>query len=170
MQSREILPVEECAFEPDSVEIRCVDCDKPTGVMGTCRDVDLCSECRASYVKAGFSKAEVSELLITMIEGRGYRAKFAHRRVLHLAIDGYPACGIKDGPHPMTTNRNETNCKRCVTKAARRVTHEAFDLMVIAIILILIILIYGNTVYSAITKSFAESGKKITNVEQVMKV
>ena len=117
--------IEECAFEPESTEIRCVECEKPTGEMGTCRDVGFCAECRESYIAAGMahglsrtaSETDFSEMLITMIEGRGYKAKYKTRRVLHLSVDGKPLCSVKGGPHPLTTNRDETNCKRCLAKA-----------------------------------------------------
>lgn len=117
----EPLTVEECAFEPQSTEIRCVECDKPTGAMGTCRDVGFCAECRAGYVaEESIGEAGFSEMLISMIEGRGYNAKYKPRRVLHLSADGKPICGVKGGPHPLTENKNEANCKRCVSKASLR--------------------------------------------------
>jgi hypothetical protein len=116
MRSRQIEVIEECAFEPESTEIRCVDCDKPTGVMGTCRDIGFCAECRASYV-GEYGEIGYSEMLITMIEGENYNAKYKPRRVLHLSVNDKPLCGVKGGPHPLTTNRNEANCKRCVTKS-----------------------------------------------------
>lgn len=115
MRTRPIETVEECAFEPESTEIRCVDCEKPTGVMGTCQDVGFCADCRASYV-AQLGETEFSEMLITMIEGHGYKAKYQKRRVLHLSANGEPACGAKGGPHPLTENKAESNCKRCVSK------------------------------------------------------
>lgn len=120
------LTVEECAFEPESVEIHCVECEKPTGEMGTCRDVGFCSACRENHIAAGVaeglsrevSETRFSEMLITMIEGKGYNAKYKPRRVMHLSVNGKPACGVKGGPHPLTTDRNEANCKRCVIKSA----------------------------------------------------
>jgi hypothetical protein len=109
--------IEECAFEPDSVEIRCVDCDKPTGVMGTCRDVGFCTECRIAYETCDtVDKVGFSEMLISMIEGKHFNAKYARKRVLHLSVDSKPACGAKGGPHPLTSNKDESNCKRCVKK------------------------------------------------------
>jgi hypothetical protein len=112
--------IEECAFEPESAEIRCVDCGKPTGEIGTCQDVGFCTGCRAAYV-AQIGEAGFSEMLITMIEGRGYNSRYKPRRVLHLSVNSSPACGIKGGPHPVTANNNEVNCKRCITKGA---THQ----------------------------------------------
>jgi hypothetical protein len=114
--------VEECAFEPESTEIRCVDCDKPTGVMGTCQDVGFCASCKQEFIDGaladGASRTEAerrySEMLIGMIEGKGYHAKYARKRVLHFSVGGKPACRAKGGPHPLTTNRNESNCKRCL--------------------------------------------------------
>ena len=118
MKERTALTVEECAFEPESSEIRCVDCGKPTGEMGTCRDVGFCVECRAKYVESDeVGQVAFSEMLISMIEGEGYNAKYKPRRVLHLSADGKPVCGVKGGPHPLTTNRNEANCKRCVIRS-----------------------------------------------------
>lgn len=108
----------ECAFEPDATEILCVDCGKSTGQMGTCQDVGFCDECRSIYI-AGKGEAEFSEMLISMIEGTPYRAKYIPRRVLHLSRAGHPACGTKGGPHPLTTNKNEVNCKRCLTQSAK---------------------------------------------------
>jgi hypothetical protein len=56
-------------------------------------------------------------MVITMIEGKSYNAKYTRKRVLHLSVDGKPACGARGGPHPLTSNRDESNCKRCVRKA-----------------------------------------------------
>jgi ribosomal protein S27E len=109
--------IQECAFEPDSFEVRCMDCDRRTGVVGTCKDVALCPACRAGYIAAGFSELEVSEMIITLIEGRGYKTKYVRKRVLHLSINGKTVCGAKGGPHPLTTHRNESNRKRCLAKA-----------------------------------------------------
>jgi hypothetical protein len=108
-------PIEECAFEPESAEICCVDCGKPTGVMGTCQDIGFCADCRASYEsEESIGKAGFSKMLISMIEGKSYNAKYARKRVLHVSVDGKPACNTRGGPHPLTTNRNESNCKRCL--------------------------------------------------------
>lgn len=120
------LTVEECAFEPESAEIRCVECGKPTGLMGTCADVNYCDPCREGFIQGAMydgatrqkAEAQVSAMLISIIEGSPYKAKYAPRRVLHLSIDGHPACGVRGGPHPMTEKKNEVNCKRCVVKAA----------------------------------------------------
>jgi hypothetical protein len=98
--------ITECAFEPDSVVIRCMDCNKPTGKTGTCKDVDLCTSCRADYIDAAMAhgdsrkaaEREVSAMIINAIEGGGFK----------------PACGIRGGPHPLTDNPNESNCKRCI--------------------------------------------------------
>lgn len=119
------LTVEECAFEPESAEIRCVECDKPTGEIGTCRDIGFCGECREKFIQGSMhdgatrkkAEAEFSAMMIGMIEGSPYKAKYAPRRVLHLSVNGSPACGVKGGPHPMTENKNEVNCKRCLAKA-----------------------------------------------------
>lgn len=118
----------ECAFEPDIVEIHCVQCGRPTGETGTCRDVGFCAACRRKYVDAlvarGVSlqaaKADFSAMLIGMIEGRHYKVKFVPQRVLHIASDGKPLCGAKGGPHPLTTNRDESSCKRCMKRGAKR--------------------------------------------------
>lgn len=118
--NRTPLTVEECAFEPESMEIRCVDCEKPTGVMGTCQDVGFCAECRAGYTDDdSIGEVGFSEMLISMIEHQSYNAKYKPRRVLHLSIDGKPVCGAKGGPHPLTVNRDEANCKRCVMKSVK---------------------------------------------------
>lgn len=106
----------ECAFEPDSVEILCIDCGKPTGITGTCEDVGFCQPCRDTYIAAGITETEFSEMLISLIEDQGYKAKFHPHRVLHISLDGKPACGIQGGPHPLTTNTNESNCKRCLQR------------------------------------------------------
>lgn len=112
----------ECAFEPDITEILCVECGKGTGQTGTCRDAGFCAACREEFIESGIaaghtrqeSERSFSEMLITMIEGRGYNSKFKPQRVLHLSRHGSPYCGIKGGPHPMTDNANESNCKRCL--------------------------------------------------------
>jgi hypothetical protein len=117
----------DCAFEPDAVEVRCVECDRPTGLMGTCQDIDFCASCREEYVQGimhdGSTRAEAevdfSAMLISLIERAPYKAKYAHRRVLHIAVDGKPACAAKGGPHPMTTDPHESNCKRCLAWAAK---------------------------------------------------
>jgi hypothetical protein len=116
----------ECAFEPDMTEIRCVECNRTTGRMGTCRDVDFCAACREEFITSGVSvgftrkEAEVSfsEMLIAMIEGRGYNSKFKPQRVMHLSRHGSPYCGIKGGPHPLTEDVNQSNCKRCLKVVA----------------------------------------------------
>lgn len=123
----EPLSVEECAFEPESTQIRCIECGKPTGEIGTCQDVGFCAGCRADLIDAGIaegmspeaSRAEFSAMLISMIEGKGYNAKYVKRRVLHLSVNGKPACSAKGGPHPLTENENEANCKRCVTRISQ---------------------------------------------------
>ena len=113
----------ECAFEPDIVQIPCVECGKGTGQTGTCKDVGFCVTCREEFISAGVeagrtrkeSETSFSEMLVTMIEGRGYRSKFKpQQRVLHLSRHGSPFCGIKGGPHPLTANADEANCKRCL--------------------------------------------------------
>ena len=119
-----LLAVEECAFEPESTEIRCIDCEKPTGEMGTCQDIGFCAECRASQISAGIeqglsreaSEAKFSVMLISLIEGSRYKAKYRTKRVMHFSVNDEAACGARGGPHPMTENKNEVNCKRCVTK------------------------------------------------------
>lgn len=63
------------------------------------------------------SEARYSAMVISMIEGASYKAKYARRRVLHPSVEGSPACGVKGGPHPMTKNKNEVNCKRCLARA-----------------------------------------------------
>lgn len=35
------MSTRECRFEPDAIPILCLDCDKPTGEMGTCDDQGL---------------------------------------------------------------------------------------------------------------------------------
>lgn len=118
----------ECAFEPDITEIHCVECGKGTGQTGTCKDVGFCVACRegfiTSHVAVGHTRREgetsFSEMLITMIEGRGYNSKFMPQRVLHVASDGKPLCGAKGGPHPITANCDESNCKRCLRRGAKR--------------------------------------------------
>ena len=112
----------ECAFEPDATPILCVECEKPTGLTGTCQDVDFCASCKQELIDGamadGASRQEAerrySAMLIGMIEGRPYKIKYVTRRVMHLRVEGRPACGIKGGPHPMTANPNESNCKRCL--------------------------------------------------------
>jgi hypothetical protein len=112
----------ECAFEPDISEILCVECGKGTGQTGTCKDLGVCMACREDFISSGVAigftrrEAEISfsEILITMIEGRGYNSKYKPRRVLHFARSGTPVCGIKGEPHPVTTNVSESNCKRCL--------------------------------------------------------
>lgn len=120
------LTVEECAFEPESAEIQCVECEKPTGLMGTCADVNFCNSCREEFIQEYMAngttrpkaEARFSAMMISMIEDAPYKAEYARRRVLHLSSGASPACGVKGGPHPMTENKNEANCKRCVAKAA----------------------------------------------------
>lgn len=123
MKINQIPQVEECAFEPDSIEVRCVECGKPTGTLGTCADIDFCAKCREDYVDVCMAEGmsvkaanvRLSEMLITMIEGQGYKSKYKPKRVLHLSVNDNPACGVQGGPHPLTTNINEANCKRCLS-------------------------------------------------------
>jgi hypothetical protein len=122
MRTTEITPVEECAFEPESTEIRCVECNKPTGKMGTCQEVDFCSSCRDEFIQGSMydgatrveAEARFSAMLVSMIEGTPYRAKYARQRVMHISIDNKPACHARGGPHPLTTNPSDSNCKRCL--------------------------------------------------------
>jgi hypothetical protein len=124
----EPLTVEECAFEPESTEIRCVECGKPTGEMGTCTDLDFCASCKEEFIQGamydGATRAQAesrfSAMLISLIEGAPFKAKYVKSRALHIAIDGQPACSAKGGPHPLTTNPNESNCKRCLAKTAKQ--------------------------------------------------
>jgi hypothetical protein len=96
---RALHAIEECAFEPESAEIRCVDCGKPTGEMGTCQDVGFCAKCRTVYVsEPSIGEAGFSEMLIAMIEGRRYNSRYKPRRVLHLSVNGSPVCSVKGGP------------------------------------------------------------------------
>jgi hypothetical protein len=116
----------ECAFEPDATPVLCADCEKPTGLMGTCTDIDFCATCKEGFIESamydsGVTRDEAgrrySAMLIGLIEGRSYKAKYARRRrVLHFSVDDHPVCGARGGPHPMTTNRDESNCKRCLAK------------------------------------------------------
>lgn len=114
----------ECAFEPDAVPVLCVECEKPTGLMGTCRDVDYCASCKEEFIQGAIydgatraaAEKRFSAMIISMIEGAGYKAKYATRRVLHVSVGGKPACSARGGPHPLTTNPNESNCKRCLRK------------------------------------------------------
>ena len=91
--------------------------------MGTCHEVDFCSSCRDEFIQGliydGATRAEAearfSALLIGMIEGTlYYKAKYARHRVLHISIDNKPACRARGDPHPLTTIRDESNCKRCL--------------------------------------------------------
>lgn len=128
METRPIAPIEECAFEPDSIEIRCVECGKPTGVTGTCQEINFCASCKEDFIQGAMhdgatrtaAEARFSALLISMIEGAPYNAKYAPRRVLHLSVNGKPACGVKGGPHPTTERAAESNCKRCIIKYANK--------------------------------------------------
>lgn len=104
----------ECRFEPDALPILCVDCEKPTGEMGTCDDQGLCAACRQEYIAVGVSEVKVSRMMIGLVSGEhGYKPQ---RRVLHFDNGSGPVCHARGGPHPVTVNRNETNCKRCVRK------------------------------------------------------
>jgi hypothetical protein len=113
----------ECAFEPDMMEIHCVECGKNTYQTGTCEDVNFCAGCRQDYIDSqtavGYTVREAEISFITMIEGRGYKARYKPQRVLHLSRHGSPYCGIRGGPHPLTANVNETNCKRCIAKQVK---------------------------------------------------
>lgn len=122
----------ECAFEPDAVEVRCVECEKPTGLVGTCRDIGFCASCREDFIQGAVhdgrsrtkAEAEFSAMVISMIEGAPYKAKYARRRVLHIQVDGKPACSVKGGPHPMTTDPNESNCKRCLARMQKGIMNS----------------------------------------------
>lgn len=123
----ELTTSTECAFEPDAIDVRCIECEKPTGLMGTCRDINFCTSCREAFIQ-GYTyggstrveaEAEFSAMLISMIEGAPYKAKYTPHRVLHFSIDGKPACSARGGPHPMTANSNESNCKRCIAQISK---------------------------------------------------
>lgn len=116
----------DCAFEPDAAEIRCVECEKLTGLTGTCEDVGFCADCKEDFIQGAMheggtraqAEAAFSATLVSLIEGAPFKTKFIPRRVLHVAVDGKPLCGAKGGPHPLTNNQNESNCKRCLKRLA----------------------------------------------------
>lgn len=111
----------QCAFEPDSVEITCFECDKPiVGTSGTCTDKGLCPACRTAYLDAGLSEQDVSAMLISVIEGEPFNAKYIRHRVLHFNDGTGVACHASGGPHPVTDDRNATNCKRCLRAITRK--------------------------------------------------
>lgn len=106
----------ECAFEPHSAEIRCERCGNGTGVMGTCQDLDYCDSCR-EYLIAEHGAQKFSEIRISLIEGREFKAKYmTSKHVIHFSIDGNPLCGQRGGPHPGTSNPDDVTCKRCAAK------------------------------------------------------
>lgn len=105
---------QECKFEPDALPILCIDCDKPTGETGTCDDHGICNDCRQKYLDAGINERDVSIMMIGVVSGEyGWKPQ---KRVLHFDNGTGPVCNARGGPHPVTVNRNETNCKRCVRK------------------------------------------------------
>ena len=107
--------IAECAFEPDATDILCSECDKPIGMTGTCRDVGICESCRADWIEL-LGEQGFSEMLISMIEGRGYRSKFMPRRSMHYGTGGIPLCGARNNQkQPTTVKRAEVTCKRCLT-------------------------------------------------------
>lgn len=66
-----------CRFELS--ELRCVDCGKRTGNLGTCADEDLCAECRKGFRDIGASRKEIAEMVVGMAEVAplGYEEKQA---------------------------------------------------------------------------------------------
>jgi hypothetical protein len=103
--------------------------------MGTCTDIDFCASCKEEFIQgamhdSGATRAQAgsqfSAMLISLIEGAPFKAKYVKHRALHIAVDGQPACGAKGGSHPLTTNPNESNCKRCLTKIAKQGESESF--------------------------------------------
>lgn len=102
----------DCKFEPDATVVGCVECGKPTGLIDTCEEVDFCAPCKEDLIEGamydGSTRAEAearfSAMLIGMIEGGSYKAKYARHRVMHVSIDNKPACSARGGPHPMTMN------------------------------------------------------------------
>lgn len=113
----------ECRFEPDALPILCVDCEKPTGQMGTCDDRDICASCRQEYRDVGISEAEIAALAIGVISGQEFGWK-PTKRVLHFDSGSGPICNVRGGPHPVTVDRNETNCKKCVRKLAEDLSYD----------------------------------------------
>jgi hypothetical protein len=117
----------ECKFEPDAIAVRCVECEKPTGLMGTCSEIDFCASCKERLIEGAIydgstrreAEARFSAMLIGMIEGSLYKAKYARHRVMHFSVNNKPACSARGGPHPMTTNPSESNCKKCLARIAK---------------------------------------------------
>ena len=102
----------ECRFEPSFA--RCAECGNETDEHGTCEDFALCWKCRRELNEAmGMvgGKAEYGEMVITAIEGHGYKPP---TRVIHYSNGDGPICHARGGPHPVTNSRHATNCKRCV--------------------------------------------------------
>lgn len=106
----------ECRFEPGLA--RCTECGAPTDEPGTCEDFAYCWKCRKALVDImGEEEGEriYGSYVLTAIEGHEYKPK---HRVLHFNNGGGPVCHARGGPHPVTDNRNETNCKKCVQAIA----------------------------------------------------
>jgi hypothetical protein len=102
----------ECKFELS--EIRCVECGKPTGDIGTCDDRAYCSECRTIFEKLK-GKNAFARYVVRLIEREKYHPK---SRVLHFdSGSNLPLCAARGGPHPLSKNINEVNCKKCLRKS-----------------------------------------------------
>lgn len=115
----------ECRFEPEGFPILCIDCEKPTGEMGTCDDKGICPVCRQKYLDADFTEAEVAVMVIGVVSDEwGYKPR---NRVLHYDNGSGPVCHARGGPHPVTDQRNETNCKKCVRVLSQRTVNVTAD-------------------------------------------
>jgi hypothetical protein len=102
----------ECAFEPGFAS--CAECGRSTDELGTCKDFALCYHCKRELVEnMGDDEANriYRSYILTSVDGHDHKPP---HRVLHYDNGSGPVCHPRGGPHPVTVNRNETNCKKCV--------------------------------------------------------
>lgn len=109
---------EECRFEPGLAP--CAECGGPTDEPGTCEDYALCWRHKKELTENVGNEPEAKDLygryILASVEGNSnYRPP---HRVLHYDAGSGPVCHARGGPHPVTDQRNETNCKKCVRKIA----------------------------------------------------
>jgi hypothetical protein len=101
----------ECRFELK--DLRCANCNRLTGNLGTCDDVDLCAKCRRDYDEANHPNAS-AKLIVKLIEGHKFHPVI---RAVHLSSNGQTLCGRK-GNHNTTAEAEDVTCKRCKQAAS----------------------------------------------------
>lgn len=105
----------ECRFEPGVVPLRCDNCNRNIpGTVGTCEDRDLCPACEQMMLAGTWTTKEIAVYRFHLAAGFDTKM-FPTNRKLHFGLVN-PLCATRGGPHPLTENIDEVNCKRCLRR------------------------------------------------------